>query len=217
MNRRAHAGGAAAHDWCNDSAGPGYFFGSAGDIDGNITVSTASRDVAEHLDSEFWVSQQVDLQGLLPAHFLDSGSQERSSSFFIAKQNDDGNNNNPRLVAALPSSTAMNVNINGKMDSPVLTITQLSPPLVATAAAVQTFQSHQPCHASHHPQHPAKDRRLSQLELEFASSLAQFVANYTQQPAQLDRLHRAGDFDHDGLIVLYEERLDLKRRFQQDL
>ena len=157
MNSGDDAAGAAAHDCCNDSAGEvhdGYFCGSAdshNDIDGHITVSIASRDATEHL--EFWVSPQVDLQGLLPSHLLASGSQDRSSSFFIAKQNDDGNNNNPWLVTALPSSTDMNVNFNEKIHSPVQTTTLLSPPLVTKAAAVQTsgFQSHQPCHASHHP------------------------------------------------------------------
>ena len=39
----------------------------------------------------------------------------------------------------------MNVNVNGIMDSPRL---------VATAAAVQTFQLHEPRHAREHPQDP---------------------------------------------------------------
>ena len=67
--------------------------------------------------------------------------------------NDGGNDNDPRLVAA---STAMNVNLNGIMDSP------RPVEMAACSAAVETFQSNEveqeQRHSSQHPQDPAKGR-----------------------------------------------------------
>ena len=91
--------------------------------------------------------------------------------------NDGGNNNDPLLVEALPPSTAMNVNLNGIVDSPR--------PIAGAAgsADVETFQSHEveheQRHAGQHPQDQAKGRSLSQLELVFAMGVKRYFANYS--------------------------------------
>ena len=100
----------------------------------------------------------------------------------------DGGNDNDRLVAALPPSRAMNVKLNGIMDSPWPVA------VAACSAAVETFKSHEveheQHHASQHPQDPAKERSLSQLELVYVMG----VHGYTI-PCKLQQHLRRGKFN----------------------
>ena len=84
-----------------------------------------------------------------------------------------GNNNDSLLVAALNPSTAMIMNLNDIMDSP----------LPVAMAAVETFQSHEveheQRHANQHPQDQAMGRSLSELELMFAMGVKRYFANYS--------------------------------------
>ena len=120
--------------------------GSQNDLCGCDTVSNASTDaVRERNSSEDW--PRLRDEGLLSAQHHDSGTPERTCDFFHMMLNDGGD---PLLVAALPLSTAMNVNLNGIMDSP------LPVAMAAGSVAVETFQSHQveheQRHASQYPQ-----------------------------------------------------------------
>ena len=98
--------------------------GSRNDIYGQYTVSIASIVVPSDTNNlDDWT-----VQGFLPSHPHDSGNLERAGSFFTVMSNDGGNVNNPGRSAAccspaLPQLIAMNVNVNGIMDSPRLVAT----------------------------------------------------------------------------------------------
>ena len=90
---------------------------SRNDLYGRDTVSNASRDaVRERNSSEDW--PRLRDEGLLSAQYHDSCTLERTGDFFPLMLNHGGHNNDPQHVGALLPSTAMNVNLNGIMDSP---------------------------------------------------------------------------------------------------
>ena len=64
----------------------------------------------------------------------------------------------------------------------------MTPWLVAQVAAVETFQSHDPRHASQHRQDSAKGRLLSQLNQALAMGLARFFADYSNNSLEANLL-----------------------------